>query len=66
MFEENCRVHGVRKIWRQLRATAPNMLWMGKSVGRLHIAMLMKRMRLKSLYCRPNTSQPASGHKIYP
>ncbi|WP_242098411.1 IS3 family transposase [Sphingomonas sp. CROZ-RG-20F-R02-07] len=38
----------------------------GVSVGRLHVAMLMKRMRIKAIYRRPNTSKPAPGHKIYP
>ena len=35
-------------------------------VGRLHVATLMKRMGIKALYRRPNTSKPAPGHKIYP
>ena len=38
----------------------------GVSVGRLHVATLMKRMGLEALYRRPNTSKPAPGHKIYP
>ena len=36
------------------------------TVGRLHVATLMKRMGLEMLYRRPNTSKPAPGHKIYP
>ena len=35
-------------------------------VGRLHVATLMKRMRIEAIYRRPNTSKPAPGHKIYP
>jgi len=35
------------------------------SVGRLHVATLMKRIGLEALYRRPNTSKPAPGHKIY-
>jgi putative transposase len=38
----------------------------GTAVGRLHIATLMKRMRIEAIYRRPNTSKPAPGHKIYP
>jgi putative transposase len=35
-------------------------------VGRLHAAMLTKRMGRLALYLKPNTSKPALGHKIYP
>jgi len=38
----------------------------GVSVGRRHVATLMKRMGIASIYRRPNTSKPAPGHKIYP
>jgi putative transposase len=38
----------------------------GVEVGRLHVATLMKRMRIEAIYRRPNTSRPAPGHKIYP
>ena len=38
----------------------------GVEVGRLHVASLMKRMRIEAIYRRPNTSKPAPGHKIYP
>ena len=37
----------------------------GFSVGRLHLATLMKRMGLAAIYRRPNTSKPDPGHKIY-
>jgi len=38
----------------------------GVSIGRRHVATLMKRMGLEALYRRPNTSKPRPGHKIYP
>ena len=38
----------------------------GFSVGRLHVATLMKRMGIEALYRKPNASKPAPGHKIYP
>jgi putative transposase len=38
----------------------------GFTAGRLHVATLMKRMGIEALYRRPNTSKPASGHKVYP
>ncbi|MGO6891778.1 MULTISPECIES: IS3 family transposase [Rhizobium] len=38
----------------------------GLKTGRLHVATLMKKMGIEAIYRRPNTSKPASGHKIYP
>ena len=38
----------------------------GFTVGRLHVATLMKRMGIEALYRKPNTSKPEPGHKIYP
>jgi putative transposase len=38
----------------------------GIKIGRLHVATLMKKMAIESIYRRPNTSKPAPGHKIYP
>ncbi len=38
----------------------------GASIGRRHVATLMKRMGIAAIYRRPNTSKPAPGHKIYP
>ena len=38
----------------------------GFKVGRLHIATLMKRMGIESLYRKPNSSKSALRHKIYP
>jgi putative transposase len=38
----------------------------GVSIGRRHVASLMKRMGIAAIYRRPNTSKPVAGHKIYP
>jgi putative transposase len=38
----------------------------GFSIGRRHVASLMKRMGIAAIYRRPTTSKPAPGHKIYP
>src|SRR5215211_1538037 len=38
----------------------------GIKIGRSHVGTLMKRMGIKALYRKPNTSKPAPGHKIYP
>ena len=38
----------------------------GVSIGRRHVATLMKRMEIEAIYRRPNTSKPAPGHKVYP
>ena len=38
----------------------------GFTVGRLHVATLMKRMGIEALYRKPNTSKTAPGHQIYP
>jgi len=38
----------------------------GLAVGREQVATMMRRMGIEALYRRPNTSKPASGHKIYP
>jgi putative transposase len=38
----------------------------GVSIGRRHVATLMKRMGIEAIYRRPNTSKPAKGHRIYP
>jgi putative transposase len=38
----------------------------GGSIGRRHVATLMKRVGVEALYRRPNTSKPAPGHEIYP
>jgi putative transposase len=38
----------------------------GVVIGRERVTTLMRRMGIAALYRRPNTSQPAPGHKIYP
>ena len=38
----------------------------GLTIDRLHVATLMKRMGIEAIYCRPSTTKPAPGHKIYP
>ena len=38
----------------------------GIVIGRRHVTTLMQRMGIEALYRKPNTSKPASGHKIYP
>jgi putative transposase len=37
----------------------------GFKVGRRHVATLMKRMGVEALYCKPRTTKPGVGHKIY-
>ncbi len=39
---------------------------MGISIGRRHVATLMKRMAIEAIYRRPDTSKPTPGPKIYP
>ena len=38
----------------------------GITIGRRHVATLMKRLRIEAIYRKPNTSKPAPGHEIYP
>jgi putative transposase len=38
----------------------------GHSVGRRHVATLMKRMGIEAIYRRKNTSQPNPEHIVYP
>jgi putative transposase len=38
----------------------------GISIGRRHVATLMKRMGIEAIYRHANTSKPMPGHKIYP
>ena len=38
----------------------------GFEIGRDRVIALMRRMGIEALYRKPNTSKPASGHKIYP
>ena len=50
---------GSRMLQRLLKAE-------GLATGRLHVATLMKRMGIEAIHCRPNTTKPVPGHKIYP
>jgi putative transposase len=38
----------------------------GVEIGRERVARLMLRMNIVAIFCRPNTSKSAPGHKIYP
>lgn len=38
----------------------------GLHVGRRVVERIMKHMGIEAVYCKPNTSKPAPGHKIYP
>jgi len=38
----------------------------GVSIGRRHVATLMKRMGIEAIYRRPNTSNPAPGTRFIP
>ena len=51
--------YGARKIAAFLKSQ-------GQRVNRKRVQRLMRVMGLKAIYRRPRTSQPATGHKIYP
>ena len=38
----------------------------GVDIGRGKVAAMMRRMGIEAVYRRPNTSKPATGHKVYP
>jgi putative transposase len=38
----------------------------GASIGRKHVASLMRRMGIEALYRRPRTSKPHPDHKVFP
>jgi putative transposase len=38
----------------------------GIVIGREKVRTMMRRMCIAALYCRPTTSKPCPGHKIYP
>ena len=38
----------------------------GVIIGRERVRTVMRRMCIEALYCRPHTSKPSPGHKIYP
>lgn len=50
---------GARMLARLLRRD-------GHEVGRRHVRTLMKRMGVRALYCKPNTSRRNLEHKVWP
>jgi putative transposase len=38
----------------------------GSTIGRKHVATLMRRMSIEALYHRPRTSAPHPGHEVFP
>lgn len=38
----------------------------GVAIGRERVSTMMRVMNLEALYCKPNTSKSAPGHKVYP
>ena len=38
----------------------------GASVGRRHVATLMRKMGIEALYQRPRTTRPHPGHRVFP
>ena len=38
----------------------------GVQIGRARVTGMMRRMGIKAIYRRPNTSRPEPGHRIYP
>lgn len=38
----------------------------GHTIGRRHVATLMRRMGIEAVYCTPRTSQRHPTHKVYP
>ncbi|OWT58242.1 IS3 family transposase [Candidimonas nitroreducens] len=38
----------------------------GHEVGRWHVGTLMRRVGVKALYCKPNTSRRNTQHKVWP
>ena len=51
--------YGSRQMSRHLRRE-------GYAGGRDKVRRLMRRMGLETVYCRPRTSQPEPGHRVYP
>jgi len=39
---------------------------LGHACGRDHVRTLMRKMGIEAVYCRPRTSKPQPGNKIYP
>ena len=54
-----CPFYGSRQMARHLRRE-------GIKVGRHRVRRLMRLMGLRAIYCKPRTSDPHPGHKVYP
>jgi putative transposase len=39
---------------------------LGHDVGRGHVGTLMRKMGIEAIYCKPRTTRPRPGNKIYP
>jgi putative transposase len=50
---------GSRRIRDELRD-------LGHNVGRDHVRTLMRKMGIEAIYCKPRTTRPQPGNKIYP
>jgi len=50
---------GSRRIRDQLQG-------MGYDIGRGHVRILMKKMEIEAIYCKPRLSKPHPAHKVYP
>jgi putative transposase len=51
--------YGSRRIRDELRD-------LGHNVGREHVGTLMRKMGVEAIYCKPRTTRPQLGNKIYP
>jgi putative transposase len=51
--------YGSRRIRDELKE-------LGHDIGRDHVRTLMRRMGIEAIYCKPRTTRPQPGNKIYP
>ncbi len=51
--------YGSRRIRDELRD-------LGHNVGRDHVRTLMRKIGIEAIYCKPRTTRPQPGNKIYP
>ena len=54
-----CPYYGSRQMTRHLHR-------LGHQVGRSRVARLMRKMGLRAIYQKPNTSSPHPEHRVYP
>ena len=54
-----CPYYGSRQMMRHLHR-------LGQQIGRSRVVRLMRRMGLRAIYQKPNTSAPHPEHRIYP